>query len=164
MLFIACHFIWVLFPGHFARWEGAVNAVISVRPLMMLQGFDKDTKPCLQKGGSFLITPEKQASLSLSLFNLCHWSCCVGNDPESQAQVKFSVFPYPTALPYSEHNIWGICPLSFLSIHRETQAVSMSSRNTYPPLLEISHTVLRTKSSHLLLFLLREYSSTVGSK
>lgn len=29
---------------------------------MMLQGFDKDTKQCLQKGGSSLITPEKQAS------------------------------------------------------------------------------------------------------
>lgn len=68
MLFIACHFIWVLFPGHFARWEEAVNAVMSVRPLMMLQGFDKDTEQCLQKGGSLLITPEKQASLSSSSF------------------------------------------------------------------------------------------------
>lgn len=68
LLFIACHFIWVLFPGHFARWEEAVNAVMSVRPLMMLQGFDKDTKQCLQKEASSLITPEKQASLSLFFF------------------------------------------------------------------------------------------------
>lgn len=29
---------------------------------MTLQGFDKDTKQCLQKGGSSLTTPEKQAS------------------------------------------------------------------------------------------------------
>lgn len=35
---------------------------------MMLQGFDKDTKQCLQKEASSLITPEKQAlALSLSL-------------------------------------------------------------------------------------------------
>lgn len=36
--------------------------MMSVRPLMMLQGFDKDTQQCLQKGVSSLITPEKQAS------------------------------------------------------------------------------------------------------
>ena len=52
----------MLFPGHFARWEEAVNTAMAVTSLMMLQGFDKDTKQCLQKGGSSLITPEKQAS------------------------------------------------------------------------------------------------------
>lgn len=68
MLFIACHFIWVLFPGHFARWEEAANAVMSVRPLMMLRGFDRDTEQCLKKGASSLITPGKQASFFSEIF------------------------------------------------------------------------------------------------
>ena len=72
LLFIACHFIWVLFPGHFARWEEAENAVMSVRPLMMLQGFDKDAKQCLHKKGlPNYIWGEKEDS------SLCYQNCCV---------------------------------------------------------------------------------------
>lgn len=102
MLFIACHFIWVLFLGHSARWEEAANAVMSVRPLMMLQGFDKDTKQCLQKGASSLITPQKQGSLSFfKSFPLK--LVCIKKNLESQTQIKFfSVFLQHVDLPHTK--------------------------------------------------------------
>lgn len=75
LLFIACHFIWVLFPGHFARWEEAENAVMSVRLLMMLQGFHKDAKQCLHKKGlpNYICGGEKRSFFS----SLCHPNWCM---------------------------------------------------------------------------------------